>query len=64
MAKNVQKPLKFGVRKGGELIGGGALNGEFTVYIFKLFLKHPEAFKRKNVFYNTGCKRKTTQSTY
>ncbi len=32
MAKNVHKPMKFGVKKeGGALIGGGALNGEFTV---------------------------------
>ncbi len=30
MAKNIQKPLKFGVKERGALIGGGALNGEFT----------------------------------
>ncbi len=31
MAKNVQKPYSIGVKKGGALIGGGALDGEFTV---------------------------------
>ena len=32
MAKNVHKPMKFGVKKReGALIGGGAVNGEFTV---------------------------------
>ena len=31
MAKNVQEPNSLGVKKGGALIGGGALNGEFTV---------------------------------
>ena len=33
MAENVQKTMKLGVNKGGDaLIGGGTLNGEFTVY--------------------------------
>ena len=31
MAKNVQNLSRLGVKKGGALIGGGALNGEFTV---------------------------------
>ena len=32
MAKNVQEPNSLQVKKrGGALIGGGALNGEFTV---------------------------------
>ncbi len=31
MAKNAQNLGRFGVNKGGALIGGGALNGEFTV---------------------------------
>ncbi len=31
MAKNVQNLSRLGVKKGGGLIGGGALNGEFTV---------------------------------
>ncbi len=36
MAKNVQKPNSHGVKKGGgALIGGGALNGEFTVFSYQ-----------------------------
>ncbi len=31
MTQNVQKPLKFGIKKGGALIGGDALSEDFTV---------------------------------
>ena len=34
MAKNIYEPRDLEVKKaGGALIGGGALNGEFTVYV-------------------------------